>query len=106
MSITYTDKLETLTPNHLLGFFVDWPSPPSLEKHLEILHGSYAVWLAFDHDQCVGFINAISDGLLYAFIPLLEVLPEYQKRGIGKELAKRMFETEVLNRWRTLDQRL
>jgi predicted N-acetyltransferase YhbS len=36
----------------------------------------------------VGFITAITDGVLAAYIPLLEVLPEYQGRGIGKTLVR------------------
>ncbi len=40
----------------------------------------------------VGFINAISDGVLSAYIPLLEVLPAYQGQGIGTELARRMLD--------------
>lgn len=38
----------------------------------------------------MGFITAISDGVLTAYIPLLEVLPEYQGIGIGKELVTKM----------------
>ena len=38
----------------------------------------------------VGFITAISDGVLAAYIPLLEVLPDYRGRGIGRELVMRM----------------
>ena len=34
----------------------------------------------------VGFINVLSDGILSAYIPLLEVLPECQGHGIGKKL--------------------
>lgn len=41
-------------------------------------------------NQIVGFITAISDDVLSAYIPLLEVLPEYKNKGIGKELVKRM----------------
>ena len=89
-SITYIDELETLKPDQLQGFFVDWPKHPSKEAHLSILRASYATWLAFDDERCVGFVNAISDGIFYAFIPLLEVLPEYQGRGIATELVKRM----------------
>jgi predicted N-acetyltransferase YhbS len=48
--------------------------------------------LARDDGRLVGFINAISDGVLAAYLPLLEVLPEYQHRGIGSELARRMFD--------------
>ncbi|MEO1646818.1 MAG: GNAT family N-acetyltransferase [Chloroflexota bacterium] len=57
------------------------------------MQGSYKVWLAHDSEkdnQVVGFITAISDGVLTAFIPLLEVLPDYQERGIGSELMRRM----------------
>ena len=40
----------------------------------------------------VGFITAISDHVLSAYIPLLEVLPEYRGRGIGRELVGRMLD--------------
>ncbi len=48
--------------------------------------------MAFDTGKIVGFITAISDSVQAAFIPLLEVLPEYQGRGIGKTLVTRMLE--------------
>ena len=41
----------------------------------------------------MGFVNAVSDRTLSAYIPLLEVLPSYQKMGIGSELVKRMLRT-------------
>jgi len=41
----------------------------------------------------VGFITAISDEVLAAYIPFLEVLPEYQARGIGKKLMENMLST-------------
>ncbi len=67
-------------------------APPSPETHLRILHGSDAVGLAIDDttQQVVGFITAISDGVLSAYIPLLEVLPAYQGQGIGQLLVERM----------------
>lgn len=40
----------------------------------------------------VGFATAISDGLLTAYIPLLEVLPEERGLGIGHELIARLLE--------------
>ena len=46
--------------------------------------------LALDEYKVVGFVNAISDGVLSAYIPLLEVLPEYQSKGIGGELVSKM----------------
>jgi len=77
------------------GFFVGWPNPPSSVAHLRILQGSYIAWVAIDTsaNKVAGFINAVSDGVMAAYIPLLEVLPEYQKKGVGKELTSRMLES-------------
>ena len=90
--ISYKETTDTIRSEMLEGFFVGWPAPPSSEKHLEILQGSFAVVLALEDDRVIGFINAISDGSFMAFLPLLEVLPEYQGRGIGAELVRRMTE--------------
>lgn len=40
----------------------------------------------------VGFITAITDGVLSAYIPLLEVLPAYRGRGTGSELLRRLLQ--------------
>ncbi|MEA2103842.1 MAG: GNAT family N-acetyltransferase [Candidatus Cloacimonadota bacterium] len=89
-NIIYTDDIEQISNESLKGFFVDWPEHPNPETHYKILKNSYKIWLAITEKQCVGFINAISDGIFYAFIPLLEVIPEYQNCGIGRELVKKM----------------
>ena len=90
--VVYTTDVASLSAAELEGFFVDWPSRPSPERHLEILRGSDHVVLAREGEggRVVGFITAISDGVLSAFIPLLEVLPEHQGQGIGSELVRRM----------------
>lgn len=81
-----------LRPDQLRGFFVGWPVRPSPEQHLAALRGSYRVVLAVDDGTVVGFVNAISDGVAAAFIPWLEVLPEYQGQGLGSELMRRMLD--------------
>lgn len=90
----FITTLDGISPSMLNGFFVDWPNPPSDDKHYEILKNSYKFVLAVDekNDKVVGFITAISDGVLSAYIPLLEVLPSYQKQGIGSILVKRILE--------------
>ena len=93
MSINYTNQIESLSATQLGEFFVDWTNYPTPEIHLKILRNSFAVWIALDEDRCIGFINAISDKVFYAYIPLLEVLPKYQDKGIGKELTRRMLTT-------------
>ncbi len=90
--ISYTTALEGITPDNLRGFFVGWPQPPTPETHLRLLRGSSHVVLALDNatGSVVGFITAVSDGVLSAYIPLLEVLPAYQHQGIGGELVRRL----------------
>lgn len=67
-----------------------WPKPPTPETFLRLLRGSAHVWLAWEGNRVVGFITALSDGVMNASIPLLEVLPEFQGRGIGSELVRRV----------------
>lgn len=90
--IRYADSTESLTAENLRGFFVGWQNPPSAETHLELLKNSSDIVLAVEAEtsNVVGFITAISDGILSAHIPLLEVLPAYQRRGLGLELIRRM----------------
>jgi ribosomal protein S18 acetylase RimI-like enzyme len=88
--VTYAVGTEHLTEDMLAGFFVGWPHPPTPAGHLAILRGSSHVITATQGDAVVGFVNALSDGLMAAFIPLLEVRPEYQGQGIGSELVRRM----------------
>jgi ribosomal protein S18 acetylase RimI-like enzyme len=87
----FQKSIENITPDMLTGFFEGWPHPPSTEKHLE-LSKSYRVIFAIDEisDRVAGFINAISDGVLTAYIPLLEVLPEYRNHGLGSQLVSKM----------------
>ncbi|TQR37132.1 GNAT family N-acetyltransferase [Lysinibacillus sphaericus] len=88
----YQNSLEGISSEMLNGFFVDWPNPPNPQTHLKLLTNSSKIVIALDDhtNQVVGFITAISDGVLSAYIPFLEVLPEYKNKGIGKELVKQM----------------
>jgi len=88
----YKVSLDDISTDMLHGFFVDWPNPPNPDTHLKLLKNSSKVVIAIDENinQVVGFITAISDGVLSAYIPFLEVLPEYKNKGIGKELVTRM----------------
>lgn len=90
--IVYKNDVNGISADELDGFFVDWPNPPNTETHLKLLKSSSYVVLAIDEDinQVIGFITAVSDNVLSAYIPLLEVLPDYKSQGIGKELVRQM----------------
>jgi len=95
--VIFTDDPSQIKPENLGGFFVGWKNPPSKEKLLEILKNSYCAVLALDNTtgNVVGFVNALSDGILFAYLPLLEVLPNYQGQGIGTKLVNLMLEKLV-----------
>ncbi|MBE9915826.1 GNAT family N-acetyltransferase [Paenibacillus donghaensis] len=93
--IRYQDHMQNITEASFAeGFFDGWPNPPSNAVFMRILQNAAHIMLAIDDHtgKVVGFITALSDGVLTAYIPLLEVVPAYQKQGIGKELTRRMLD--------------
>jgi ribosomal protein S18 acetylase RimI-like enzyme len=94
--IRYTEDPAEVDESMLDGFFVGWPRRPSKAQHLAVLRGSFRVVIAIDESRVAGFVNMISDGVLTAFIPWLEVLPQYQRQGIGTELMRRVLDCEQM----------
>jgi predicted N-acetyltransferase YhbS len=90
--IEYRTGPGDLTPADLADFFVGWPDPPAPAARLALLHGSDHVVLALDDGRLVGFVTALSDGVLMAYVPLLEVLPAYQGAGLGTALVNRVLD--------------
>lgn len=92
MKISYQFNLDGISSDKLTGFFVGWPNPPSNEYLHDVLRQSAYICLALHDTKVVGFAHAISDGIMSAYIPLLEVLPEYQKKGIGRDIIKQLLQ--------------
>lgn len=88
----YLTETTLLRNFDLDGFFVGWPNSPSSEVLIKLLESSYRIVVAVEDHKLVGFITAISDGVLSSYIPFLEVLPNYQAKGIGKKLVSKMKE--------------
>lgn len=88
----YLTNVQGITPEQLQGFCVGWRRPLTPTQLHQILRNSSYLVLALDKEthQVIGFINALSDEVNFAFVPMLEVLPPYQKRGTGSELMRRL----------------
>jgi ribosomal protein S18 acetylase RimI-like enzyme len=92
--ISYIYSAENIQPEQIEGFCVNWQDPLSPKIHLKLLQNSDEIVLAMDDEtgKVVGFVTAITDKVISAYIPLLEVLPPYQGKGIGSELMRLMIE--------------
>ena len=90
--ITYTGSINDISIAKLSGFFVGWAKPLTPEQHYNHLAKCAYFVAALEDNKVVGFVSALSDGIGCAFIPLIEVLPEYQKQGVGSELMRRILD--------------
>lgn len=95
MDITIKDKTQTLTAAQLEDLFlsVDWSSGHYPEKLAIAMQNYKTVFTAWDGDQLVGLISVMDDGIMTAYVHYLLVRPEYQGKGIGKQLIERIKET-------------
>ena len=62
------------------------------ERLAQMVLGSMYGVSAHDAEKLVGYARAISDGAFNAYVSTVAVLPEYQRRGIGRELIRRLLD--------------
>ncbi|OLV17823.1 hypothetical protein BOO71_0007741 [Deinococcus marmoris] len=55
-----------------------------------MLSGSSYMAVAVEDGQVTGFVQAISDGVLSAYIPLLEVRAQWRGQGIASRLMENL----------------
>ncbi len=93
-NIIYSINKDDLVNLKIENFFVGWKNKPSEEILRKSIMNSDYIVIAIDiKNQCLaGYITAISDNTLSAYIPFLEVAPQYQKKGIGKNLVKKIID--------------
>jgi GNAT superfamily N-acetyltransferase len=90
-AVRYSESRD-LAPESVLALYRanEWSSalkPNLLHKALLASHSLITAW---DGNRLVGLGNAISDGYLVVYYPHMLVLPDYQGRGIGTELMRRL----------------
>jgi len=71
---------------------VEWSSGHYPEKLVVAMKNSGTVFSAYDNGKLVGLINALDDGIMTAYVHYLLVNPQYQGKGIGKELVRMLTE--------------
>jgi GNAT superfamily N-acetyltransferase len=69
-----------------------WSSADKPEQLHQALVASHSLISAWDDARLVGLGNAISDGHLVVYYPHLIVHPEYQGRGVGREIMRRLMQ--------------
>ena len=76
----------------LKGLFlsVEWSSGHFPDKLAIAMKNFETVYSAWDGDKLVGMVCAMDDGIMNAYVHYLLVRPEYQLKGIGKELLQRI----------------
>ncbi|MDM9384920.1 GNAT family N-acetyltransferase [Chlorogloeopsis sp. ULAP01] len=78
-----------------------WSSADKPEQLYNALTNSHSLVSAWDKNKLVGLGNAISDGFLVVYYPHLLVLPEYHKRGIGRQIM-----TILMSRYQDFHQQI
>lgn len=69
-----------------------WSAAEKPQELYQALINSHALFSAWDNGQLIGLGNAISDGYLVVYYPHLLVHPDYQGKGIGQLLLRKMQE--------------
>lgn len=67
-----------------------WSSAHKPQALHQALLNSHTLISAWDGERLVGLGNAISDGFLVVYYPHLLVHPNYQGKGIGQGIVKRL----------------
>lgn len=62
------------------------------EKHRQAFEASHTAVFVYEGAQLAGFGRAISDGAYQAAVYDVAVLPEFQGRGVGRMIMRRILE--------------
>ena len=91
INIRYTNNLEEADWLQVSNLFsaIGWGNRAP-EKVKSAFQKSSVVRFAYIDDQLVGLGRTVDDGVYYAWIVDLAILPEYQGKGIGSHILKEL----------------
>ena len=90
-NITYKNT-HTFSKKQLEDLFlsVESSSGNFPERLVIAMRNFETVYSAWDGDKLVGMVCVMDDGIMTAYVHYLLVRPDYQLKGIGKELVERV----------------
>lgn len=105
MGIIYNDTKKDLPSEQLHKLFMsvgwsDGSETSDMIKYYNIpFTNSTLVISAWENERLIGAVRVLSDKMFRSIIYDLFVLPEFQNKGIGKELVKRCIEHFPNSEW-------
>ncbi len=105
MNIIYNDVKKDLPSEQLHRLFklVGWADGPEASDLLMYFNkpfiNSTLVISAWENDRLVGAVRVLSDTIIRSIIYDLVIDPEFQNKGIGRELVKRCMEHFPDSEW-------
>ena len=81
---------DSLVENEVISLYRanHWSSAEKPAQLLAALRNSHSLVTARDGDKLIGLGNAISDGHLVVYYPHMLVHPEYQGKGVGRNMMQ------------------
>jgi GNAT superfamily N-acetyltransferase len=101
MNIEFSESTPDIDKYFLLFESTGWNEDYRLSKEdlYNTITKSYYCVSAYDADKLIGFGRIMSDGILHAMIYEMIIYPNYQGKGIGRELInmllKKCFENNI-----------
>ena len=95
MTISYRTELPATDQFAALYATTGWNSehPLSRAELAKALEASWYAVSAYDGARLVGFGRVVGDGVMYAMIHDMIVVPEYQGQGIGAHILQMLVDT-------------
>lgn len=69
---------------------VNWSSGKYPEKLVISMRNFNTVFSAWKEDELIGLVSVMDDGIMNTYINYILVKPEYQLKGIGKNLIEKV----------------
>jgi GNAT superfamily N-acetyltransferase len=89
MSHVIVERIPTVSEYQFLRASVGWHNHSVVAIERSLQSSVYSV-CAIDCQEVIGFGRVVGDGYLYFYLQDLMVLPSYQGRGIGYQIAEKI----------------